>query len=374
MNNVLYVIQPLIASYRRELLSTLGENYQLAVLSDHANEGTKGFATADAKDFARIDTPILKLFAGRLSYQSNVLSQPYRPGDAVVIFADPRFISFWLLLLLSRLRKIKVFAHGQGNFAYPSASFFRTLMYKAICRLSYRYICYNDFVRAAMLHIGCDPAKLVVANNSILISSPVGPENKDYNANGVLFIGRLRHGCRLEVAVAAVSKLRQQFPDICLHVIGGGEDEYRYRAEFSDLDWVHIHGPLYDDQQISVISRECRIGCYPGDAGLSVVHHFALSLPTVVHSEIRSHMGPEPAYVIDGVNGFVFSRHGDSATALFVALQRAWSLSASELRDIGRHAFGAYENLTNPTLGRRFVRILSEGGFTPTISAKANPQ
>jgi len=35
----------------------------------------------------------------------------------------------------------------------------------------------------------------------------------------------------------------------------------------------------FDDEAIAAISLRCRVGCYPGSAGLSVVHLFALSLP-----------------------------------------------------------------------------------------------
>lgn len=375
MNKELYVIQPLITGYRRELLATLGANYQLVVLSDHACEGKNGFSAVTFEACqSRIDTRIFKLFSGKLSYQTKVLTQPYRSGDAAIIFADPRFISFWLLLLLARLRGVKVFAHGQGNFAYPSASLFRRLMYKLICKLAHRYVCYNEFVRAAMLRIGCDSGKLSVAENSAQIDLPVGPEGKDYTADGVLFIGRLRHGCSIEIAVEAISELRKQFSDACLHVIGGGEDEQRYRREFSYLDWVHFHGSLYDGQQISSISSKCRVGCYPGSAGLSVVHYFALSLPAVLHSEIHLHMGPEPSYVADGVNGFLFKPDLNPVIALTEALQRAWNLPASKLRKIGERAFATYQNLTNPTLGQRFVCVLDEGGFKPATHGGASRQ
>ncbi|MFT4256222.1 MAG: glycosyltransferase [Pseudoxanthomonas sp.] len=375
MTKALYIIQPLITNYRQELLATLGNSYRTVVLSSHVDEGKNGFGISNVEiNGLRIDAPILKFLSERFSYQEKVLTQSYKSGDAAIIFADPRFLSFWLLLILAKIKGIMIFAHGQGSYAYPSASLFRRLMYRSICRLSHRYVCYNEFVRTSMLRIGCNPSKLAVADNSIQIGTPVTPESKDFAVNGVLFIGRLRHGCCLNVAIEAVSRLRQQFPDACLHVVGGGEEEQSYKTEFSKLDWVHFHGPIYDDQQIAAISRQCKAGCYPGNAGLSIVHYFALSLPAIVHSEIHRHMGPEPAYVTDGLNGFLFNPDDDSTTALAGALHRAWSLSDSELRVMGEHAFKTYENLTNPTLGQRFLRILDESGFKPAVRGEAISQ
>lgn len=371
----LYVIQPLITSYRHELLSTLGDSYSLVVLADSAHEGKKGFAPTKGKPtYSRINTQIFKFLDGRISYQTGVLRAPYGPEDAIIVFADPRFITFWLLLLFCKIRRLKVFAHGQGNYAYPSASPLRRLMYKTICGLSYKYICYNEYVRSTMLQIGCNPVKLEAADNSIQIVAPLHPSQKDFSVNGILFIGRLRHGCRLETAVESISRLRKHYPDVELHVIGGGEEEQDFKAKFSSLAWVHFYGAIYDDWKITEISRLCRIGCYPGDAGLSVVHHFSLSLPTVVHSAIHRHMGPEPAYVQDQVNGFLYDPHDDPTASLSETLLRAWSLPITEIREIGTHAFRTYESLTSPTLGQRFVKILTDSGFTPTSNDAARIQ
>src|SRR5680860_1857230 len=74
--------------------------------------------------------------------------------------------------------------------------------------------------------------------------------------------------------------------------------------------------PVHDDSRIAKISRSCRTACYPGDAGLSVVHFFGLSLPPIVHDDITTQQGPEPSYVENDVNGFVYEKSGgESALA-----------------------------------------------------------
>lgn len=334
----------------------------MVLLSDHSKDGKDGFDRVSMDpSVLRVNAPIRDFMSGRVAYQSNIIGQHFKNGDAIVVFANPRFVSFWLLMLVARLRGAKVFAHGQGNYAHPSGSLFRKFMYRVICGLSYRYICYNEFVRVCMLRIGCNADKLVVADNSVQIDAPVHPEGKDYCVSGVLFVGRLREGCSLGVAVEAVSRLRAAFSEVCLYVVGSGPMESRYRKEFDGLDWVRFHGSIYDHELISRISRKCRVGCYPGNAGLSVVHMFALSLPVVVHSKVHQHMGPESAYVVDKFNGFLFDPDEDPVAALFGSLRLAWSMTSDELREIGRNSFRTYEELTQPSLGERFLGIL-EGG------------
>lgn len=356
-----YVVQPLLAGYRREMLTTLGSRYRLALLGDRSEEGRKGFQAVDlGTGVRRIHAPIRALAGDRLFYQCNVLSQPYRPGDTIIAFGNPRFVSLWLLLLWGRLRGVRILVHGQGNYAHPQAGPLRRWMYRTLCRLAHRYVCYNGYVRSEMLRIGCDGRKLAVAENSLLVESTVDSSDRDYRVSGVLFVGRLRTGCSLETAVEAVSRLRSFDEDVRLHVVGGGEDEGRHRQRFSSLEWVIFHGPVYDQAKIADISRRCRVGCYPGAAGLSVVHYFALSLPVVVHSRVHLHMGPEPAYVRDGHNGFLFDPAGDTAEALYRTLLRAWRLDAQALREIGAAARQTYRSLTMPTLGERFLAILDE--------------
>jgi len=352
----LIFVQPIIASYREQLLRHLSTRFDL-ILAYDTGEPTAGFSSASIERSTTIHAPILRVASGRLSYQRNIVSRPKR-GDRVIVFADPRFVSYWLLLIASRLRGFRVFSHGQGGYSHPRPSYFRRLMYRAMTTLSHRYICYNEHVKAGMLDMGCPERKLRSAENSIAVQELVCPDERDYVAPGILFIGRLRHGCGLDKLIESVERLRQEGLSITLEVIGSGDLLDHYKSTYGRFAHITFYGATFSDDEIAKVSLKCRIGCYPGDAGLSVVHFFALSLPAVVHSSIECHMGPEPSYVREGYNGYLFSR--ESAGSLTDVIRSVWATDSAELLATGERAFRTYENLNSPPLGVRFERILLE--------------
>jgi len=352
----LFYIQPLIPSYRIEVVRKLAECFRLSVLSG-TPANNSGFSSIPVENLKFINCPHLSLFGGQIFWQRNVFSAfvSERP-EIVLACANVRDITFWLLAIFSFFFRIKFYAHGQGGFSSTNKNFVFRLLYGLMFVFVDKYIAYTEFSRDSLLSIGLPKNKIVVADNSIEVQANAKFYIKSGKEPGVLFLGRLRHECKLEDLVSALDDLRTRYPDVVLHVVGGGELESEYRQRF-DIPWVYFHGAVFDEDSILQISRDCRVGCYPGDAGLSVVHYFALRLPSIVHDEITSHMGPEPSYVIDGKNGIFFSRKERSAGVL-KALEKLWMLPDKDYQAMSRESFAKYERLNSPSLGEKIVSIL----------------
>ncbi|MBL4833185.1 MAG: glycosyltransferase [Pseudomonas sp.] len=269
-----------------------------------------------------------------------------------------RDVTYWWLLFWARWNGKKVYSHGQGLYKKRRIGGLTSWLYKAAVNLSHRYICYTELSRQSMLVAGCPPNKLVVAENSICFDADATSLCKTGAEQGVLFVGRLRKECNLEHLVAAVGRLREHHPHAILHVAGSGELEQKYRARF-DQPWVQFYGAVYDDSKILEISRNCRLGCYPGNAGLSVVHYLALRLPVVVHDDMPAHMGPEPSYIQDGVNGVLFSRD-QKIDGLAAALEKVWAMPVEEYLALSSSAFSKYMELNTPSFGSKMIAILKE--------------
>lgn len=354
----LLLIQPIIPSYRLPVVQTLARNHHLTILAEAKTGKHDGFCTLvpECADF--VHTRIFSLCGGRFFWQSGVVRNIVRRRpDVVFVFANLRFISYWLALLTCRVLGRKVLSHGQGLHSRPSARGIRRLLYRIACRLSTRYVCYTESGHKSLLSAGCSSSKLIVADNSLSLSATVRPTQKTYRENGVLFIGRVRKGSGLHVLVDALERLRGEVTNVHLHVVGDGEDGPHLKTIVSQHPWIHWHGAIYDEFQIRAISLDCRIGCYPGDAGLSIVHFFGLSLPPVVHGTMHEH-GPEPSYVRHSENGFLYARNGGSE-ALFELLKEIWRLESSRLAVIGKGAFATYEALNSPPLGYRLLAIIN---------------
>src|SRR5260370_52588 len=131
----------------------------------------------------------------------------------------------------------------------------------------------------------------------------------------------------------------------------------------TDRPWIVLHGGTYDQERIRAISLDCFLGCYPGNAGLSVEHMMSLSLPVVTHGELSSHQGPEPSFIHDGVSGILYD-HANPDDSLYQALKSVVT-DHSKLARMRRAAFEDYLSLVNPPLSARFWSILCRGQDSP---------
>ncbi|WP_069267798.1 glycosyltransferase [Paraburkholderia nodosa] len=358
---VVFYVQPLIARYRIEVIESLNRLFSVKVFACSEGVEANGFSREKPECDEFVETHIAS-FAGlpsrRIRLQSRVLSRiVFERPDAVLIFADVRYLSLWLALLAGRVMRVPVLIHGQGLYRHESAGLVRTVCYRLAVALAVRYVCYTEASRRSLVAIGCPLAKLVVANNALTVSCGVEPATKTGAESGVLFIGRLREGSEIEPLIDVVGQLHADGNDITLHVIGDGEHGERLKRKYSDRNYVVWYGAVFDDDAIATISRRCRVGCYPGSAGLSVVHMFALSLPPIVHDRLPLHMGPEPGYVEDGRSGFFFARDGGKG-ALAATLRRIWSMPPDEMRAAATAAHAVYCQLNSPTLGQQLAEIV----------------
>ena len=353
------LVQPLIASYRIPYYEDLAARTDLTLLSSSADP-RQGFGEFEVKGrgwrhkLLKTYRPFgEKVFLYQAGIARHVLTE--RP-DAVIIFANLRYLSFWTTALLCRLLGVRVYGHGHGIYKKPHPGRAWRLAYALLGRLLTGYICYTESVATSLRNIGFPAERLAVAENSLHNAHVVKPEEKTGRENGLLFIGRLREGSGLELLVDAIASLRASGGrPLELHVIGGGQHLAAYRERWAALPWVVLHGEIFDDKGIADISRQCFAGCYPGDAGLSIVHLMSMSLPPITHDDLVSH-GPEPSYIENGVNGVLYSKSG-TGLSLEAAIAQL-STGPERLAQMQRASFETYTTLSAPSLGERIHRIL----------------
>ncbi|MDE1183021.1 glycosyltransferase [Paraburkholderia sp.] len=354
-------MQPLIAGYRVEVVEALNQLFNLKIFACTQGVEARGFSSERPPCDEFVETSIAQIGSPGIKIQSKVVAHLVRERpDAVLIFADIRFLSLWLTLIAGRVMHVPVLIHGQGLYRHQHAGWLRTLCYRLAVSLASRYVCYTDASRHSLEAIGCPDRKLVVADNSLTVLRPVTASEKTGTENGVLFLGRLRDDSDVDMLIDAIGVLRREGGegrDILLHVVGDGEHGERLRQRYAGCDYIVWYGAVFDDRKIASISRQCRIGCYPGAAGLSVVHMFGLSLPPLIHDRMSAHMGPEPAYVERGRTGFVYSLDG-GVDALAASLRDVWAVSPAQMRATAAAAYSKYEQLNTPSLGRRLAEIV----------------
>ncbi|AUG54543.1 glycosyltransferase [Thalassospira marina] len=348
-------IQSFITLYREPVILALAKKFRLTIMADLNPEDSLGYNTrGELPAHKYINSKRLSICNHRLLFQPHVDLMSLREIDGILIDANIRLVSLWLLLFRCRLSGVKLYLHGQGAYRVLYPRLIHRILFKTLVNLSTTYICYNDAARKTLIDIGCSKQKLAVANNSLNLKSIVVPKEKTGTETGILFIGRLRERCRLEILLNAISDLRSNGQEITAHVIGTGELESFYRKKYSNKNWIIWHGNIFEDSKIAEISRQCRVGCYPGDAGLSIVHYFGLSLPPIVHDQMHRHMGPEPHYIQEGINGFLFSPGN-----LSEKLKEIWLMPTHKIHEISTSAQKSYWNLNTPPLGEKILEIIN---------------
>jgi glycosyltransferase involved in cell wall biosynthesis len=175
-------------------------------------------------------------------------------------------------------------------------------------------------------------------------------------SNKLAFIGRIRHRCGLEIIFDAVQPLIKFFPDISVEIIGDGDPDYIEELK-KKYKFVNFHGVIYDEKGIAEKLGNCAAGIYGGDAGLSIVHYMSLGLPVILHKEIELHMGPEPYYIKENVNGLLFKRN--SVKELTDCIKKI--LSNHHLRNnLALGALQTFMEMKTPSMAEKFIYLVKE--------------
>lgn len=350
----LLIVQPYLTHYRLPIFKHLASAFRVTLFGSRSDKFGADLGD-ESLTVERVNE--VSLF-GVLFWQLGLIKKvTFSSTQLLFITANPRYLSTWLALLIARVRGIKVFLHGQGLYRKQNISLGNRVVYLLYGWLSDRYIAYTELSKESLRSLPIYK-KAIVADNSVENAFPISKKNG--TERGILFIGRLRDGSNIEMLIEACIALNYgcatNDEQVDLHVVGGGKPLDDLRAQYGRYEFVRFWGEIYDTKTISEISRCCFAGCYPGDAGLSVLHYMSLSLVPVVHSSLHKHMGPEPSYVVDGVNGVTFKR--EDLCSLQSALKGLLE-DRERIDQIQRSAFERSEELTKPSLGERLENILT---------------
>jgi glycosyltransferase involved in cell wall biosynthesis len=354
----LVVIQPTLSSYRLPVYRELAAEFDVHIICQQTPDASFGDIDKDSLlSFTMHYVQNKHVLSGMLFWQKGIFNKLKRiQPDKIFIFSNVHFLSTWVLLLRYSFSKVQLFLHGHGLYKQTQLSPVYRFVYNPLIFLSDKYICYNEHVLNCFRSFNFMSSKITYVNNTIDIPSIVKPEDKDPCGNNIMFIGRLRKGSCIDVLIKAVNEANCSATEIIeLHIVGSGAEEENLRKQYNQ-SWIKWHGKVYDEAKIASISKSCAFGIYPGDAGLSVVHYMALSLVPVVHDCITKHMGPEPAYVINGYNGLLLDEKNkqDSIVSLINGL------GALDIRKLQRNSHNTFMELSKPSYGSQLIRIFKD--------------
>lgn len=342
--NLLFV-QPVLTNYRVPLFEDLSERFSKVTVM--AAQAASEFGVDNKSYKFKLIQVSWRRFFGFYNFGFFAYLKVVREHQYLVHFGDFKYLTLYYSLLARLLFGTKVFVHGQGG--YKNDGLGKCLAYTALVFMSNGYVAYNEYAANSLKCVLPKflRGKVSFVNNSLYLE-PVSHINENPKME-IAYIGRLREGSNIEMLAQACKAATLR-----LNIVGlaSAEDQQRLLQYHDD---IIFHGALFDEALIKTALKDCLAGVYAGDAGLSVVHYMALGLPVVVHSDIRRHMGPEPAYILDMVNGLHFERL--NYQTLFEAIFKLKTDNNSR-NTIAKSALDFYNGLSKTKMAEGFNKII----------------
>ncbi len=149
----------------------------------------------------------------------------------------------------------------------------------------------NPVVKEILSKDGFRAEDIMVAGNGVDVEEYPFTLNKD--ANTLIYIGRLVELKGVDTLMEAVSEIKQEIPDVKLHLVGDGPDHERMRKKIMAMgigDNVILHGYVSEQEKVDLLSRASvyvSASSFEG-FGIPVVEAMATGAVPVV-SDIASH-------------------------------------------------------------------------------------
>ncbi len=241
--------------------------------------------------------------------------------DKLIIYANPREISLFLLMFKLRIAKSDFFIHGMFH-RIGGQTIFSRVFYKASSFLAKRVFIYSRKGAEVLLGLGVDYTKIKIVgtaidqNKSIVNSSKITDADLELfrHANGisgkkvVLQVVRLSEIKKPWLIIDVAKKVMETNPDLIFILIGGGDLLNSMKQMVSDNNLgntVKLLGPIYDEVTLSYWFKSASVFVMPTCIGLSVHHAFSYGLPVVTDDDLL-HQASEFDIISDGLNGKLY--------------------------------------------------------------------
>ncbi|MDM1412154.1 glycosyltransferase family 4 protein [Myroides odoratimimus] len=310
------VVFPYYAHYRSSIVKELAANENIDYYFLGGNNTPAQFANMKVLDMEKFNfietknTWFLKYF----SVQPKLLSEIKRGEfDAVIIFADWKYLSTWIVLFYLRLRKKRAIFWSHGFRAFKIT--LNNLIKKKYFRLFDSGLVFDNRAKDILDNLGFQNIEVVynsldfdkqdeIYNNLKSKVDFAKAKEQPY----VVFTGRLTVSKNLELILKAIHHLKVNDVIINLVLIGDGENRNKLQEVARDLDilnQVEFLGSCYDENIIAnAISSAC-VSVIPSAVGLSAIHALTYGCPVITDKNFIRH-GPEVQSIVENYSGLYY--------------------------------------------------------------------
>ena len=248
-------------------------------------------------------------------------------SDVLILTWNSQYLSLLPALIRAKLNGVRTILWGHGY--SKKEGWLRLTIRKWLGRCSDAILFYDYHTADRYVdEYGFRKSKVFVAPNSI-DQSPVEQAKAYWDAHAteleqfrqqqalehgplILFVSRLHRDNRIDLLIEASSRLRDDFPNLKIAIIGKGDEERKrlevLASERNVTDQILFTGPIYEERELAKWFLCSDVFCYPANIGLSLLHAFGYGVPVVTSNNVAG-QNPEIFAFEDGKNG-LFYRDG----------------------------------------------------------------
>lgn len=271
-------------------------------------------------------TEVKNKWIGPIGWQKGVIRLLFKKYDTYIMLGEPMVLSTWIVLILGRLFRKKIFFWTHGW--YGKETFIRAIIKKLFFSLSNGCLLYGNYAKQLMIKEGINPNKLTVIHNSLMYDKQFAIRNqlkkttlfnshfKNDNPT-VVFIGRLTKIKKLEQLLEAQTICKKRGFLFNVAFIGDGEMKSKLTQKAEDLNItknVWFYGPSYNEEELSNILYNADVCVAPGNIGLTAMHAMVYGCPCISHNDFKWQM-PEFEAIRAGFTGAFFERDNVNSLA-----------------------------------------------------------
>lgn len=316
-NSSYILLMPLVAHYRKELISEISKlGVDLTIASDfNPNSNISILKENELKKLhSEIKLKHLRTYNifGKLYFQRGIIKTLIQKrGVNLIAVCNVYNLSMWIVLLLKKILgvNVRIWTHGnlcdKRNLKYRIKNFMYSLsdhiiFYEKRSEQFFKYdfpnhstsVCYNSFNYYKFKEL----RKRTYGNNEEVY---------------FCFVGRLTSQKSLNLIIEALNILQNEKNlDIGFKFLGSGDEENVLRA-LSDkykLRNIEFLNASYDPSRIHEICKLSKGMVSPGNVGLSAITAISCGIPVITHNNLCNQM-PEVGSLMEGITGHFFNEN-----------------------------------------------------------------
>ncbi|MET1755145.1 glycosyltransferase family 4 protein [Novosphingobium sp. RD2P27] len=346
---VIYHVWP---HYREAVMQAMDRSKAIAYDFYGSGEPLEGILHADTAAVDRfIKAPFRRL--GNFLWQPQAVKAAGGGHyDALIMLADPNFVSTWVAAVLARWRRTPVLFWGHGWLKPENR--LKQRVRRLYFGLSHQFLVYAERGKRLGTAVGFPPERITVVYNSLaveradaviaLIESGMTNAERpqaffaDPGRPLLICTARLTARCRFDVLLKAAVLLEERGQAVNVLLVGEGPE----RAELERMAAEHalevlFFGACHDEELVGPLLYHADLTVSPGKIGLTAMHSLMYGTPAITHGDFDAQM-PEVEVIEEGLTGAFFRR--DDATSLADAIA-SWLATAPPRANVRHHARAA---------------------------------